>query len=72
MSNAHKALYEEIAKLPLHKVGKVLSFVLYLKQEDDDLWLDADFEDELHARMQSDDFVTSSELLAKIQSLPDD
>jgi len=73
MSHAHKFLYDEIVKLPVDKLGKVLSFVRYLEQEtDEDLWLDADYEAELHSLLQSDDFISSAELLAKIREMPDD
>ena len=73
MTQAHKVLYDEISKLPLEKVGKAISFVRYLEQEADaELFLDPLEENELHNLRTSDDFVYTSDILAKIKELPND
>ena len=70
---AHKFLYDEIIKLPPEKVGKALSFVRYLVQEPEaELFLDTMEEIELHELRISDDFVDSSDILAKIMELSND
>jgi len=73
MSFAQRALFDEIAKLPLEKIGKVLSFVRYLEQEpESELLLDPAEELELHQLLAGDAFVDASDVLAKIEALPDD
>jgi len=73
MLQENRLLYEEIERLPLEKVGKALSYVRYLEKEtDDELFLSLDEEKELHDLRLSDDFVSSADLLAKIQGLPND
>ena len=73
MTQAHKYLFDEILKLPVEKIGKVLTFVRFIEQESEsELILDPIEEDELHGLLTSDDFITSSDLLAKIEALPND
>jgi len=73
MSQANRFLYEEISRLPLEKVGKALSYVRYLKNEaEDGLFIDMLEENELHDLRTSSNFVDSSEVLAKIEELPND
>ena len=73
MTQAHKSLYIEIAKLPLEKVGKALSFIRYLEQEaEPELLLDPAEELELHQLLANGSFVNASEVLEKIKALPDD
>ena len=46
-TNVHKILFGEILKLPLEKVGKVLSFVRYLEREaETELLISTDEEDD--------------------------
>ena len=64
MSQVQDLLYNEISQLPIEKMGKVLSFVRYLKQEaEEELWLDPSEEDELHELRTSGDFVDASDVL---------
>ena len=73
MATAYQRLYDEIVELPPEKLGKALSFVRFLKQEPEtELFLDSQEEAELHAIFESDDFVSSADLLDKITRLPDD
>ena len=70
MTQTHKLLFDEIAKLPFEKVGKALSFVRYLEQESEaELLLEPTEEAELHELRVSDDTVDSSEVFAKIKEL---
>jgi|GEM_PF-1400480 len=69
----HQLLFDEISKLPLEKVGKALSFIRYLKQEQDhELMIDPFEEAELLELLQTGETIEASELLAKIEALPDD
>jgi len=71
MSIAHQALYDEIVKLPVHKVGKALSFIRYLEQEPEvEIFIDPAEEAELQEIYSSGDFVSSRDLLVKIMALP--
>ena len=63
-------LHEEIARLPLEKIGKALSYIRYLITEDDALFISEKEEEELHRRWLSNDFIDSSEMLAKIKRIP--
>jgi len=73
MSQTYRTLINEIEKLPLEKIGKVLSFVRYLEQElEEELLIDAIEENELHQLLAYDDFVEASAVLAKIKELLDD
>ena len=73
MSQANQALFNEVSKLPLEKVGKAISFIRFLEQEQEpELLLDPTEENELYSILESDDMVDSSELLAKIRELPND
>ena len=71
MQTSH-VLLEEIAKLPIEQYDKVLSFVRFLSQENDKerIMLSTEKEDELIGLHDSDDFITSAEMLAKIKELP--
>ena len=70
MSQAHEILFDEISRLPFEKVGKALSFVRYLEKEAEaELLLDPAEESELHELRVSGDFVSSSDILAKIKGL---
>jgi hypothetical protein len=69
----YRVLSEEIARLPLEKIGKAVSFVRYLSQESEtELVLDPGEEAALRADLMSGDFVGASNVLAKIEELPDD
>ena len=73
MAYAQQFLYDEIVKLPFDKVSKVLSFVRYLEQEQvNELIIEHGEEEELIMLSQSDDFISSSDLLAKIMEIPND
>jgi len=73
MTMAHQLLCDEVAKLPHEKLGNALSFVRYLLQEpSEELYLEPEEEDELLELMNSDDFVDSSVVFAKIEAMPDD
>jgi len=73
MHMQREMLVEEVARLPLEKVGKAISFIRYLERETDaELWLDPAEEAELRLALASGETVDSAELLAKIEGLPDD
>ena len=73
MPYANKVLLDEISTLPLEKIGVVLSFVRYLKQEAEAELVLTDIEyGEFYSRLSSDDFVSDEELAAKIEALPDE
>jgi hypothetical protein len=73
MPKINEMLLNEISRLPLEKIGKVISFVRFLEQEPEyELVLNPDEDDELYDLLDSNDVVDSSELLAKIMELPDD
>jgi len=73
MTQTQKYLCDTILKLPVDKVGKVLSFVRYLEQEPEaELFLDPVEESELYELLASGDLVDSAALLTKIRDLPDD
>ena len=73
MLQSKKILFYEISKLPVEKIGKAISFIRYLSQEaEDELFLDEDEEIELHNLLNSSDFVSSKDMLAKIEELPND
>jgi vancomycin permeability regulator SanA len=73
MYQANKFLYDEISRLPFEKVGKALSYVRYLQKEtEDELFISEEEEAELHELRQSDEFISSDEMLAKIIGLSDD
>ena len=73
MEQIYKLLQDKISKLPIEKVGKVLSFIGYLEQEEEAELILADDElDEIYTGLNSDDFITADELAAKIKALPDD
>ena len=73
MTQGHRILLDEIVKLPVEKIGKVISFVRYLEQEaETELVLDSTEEIELYELIASGDFVDASEVLDKIKELPDD
>ena len=73
MSQVHKVLFDEISKLPLEKVGKVLSYVRFVIQEqEEEIWLDPAEDNELDALYKSDDFVDASVVEAKIDAMPND
>ncbi len=73
MQEFNQLLYDEISKLPLEKIGKALSYVRYLKQEPEVvLVLTPDEEKELDDLYASGDFVSSEEVLAMIEAMPDD
>ena len=70
MSQAHKYLYDEISKLPLEKIGKVLSYARYVSQEpDEEIWLGPAEDDEPDALYESGDFVDASAIEAKIEAI---
>ncbi|MCL2003737.1 MAG: hypothetical protein FWG72_07015 [Oscillospiraceae bacterium] len=57
MTQAHQILFDEIARLPIEKVGKAISFVRYLEQEpEQDLFIAPEEEDELLEILTSGDF----------------
>jgi len=71
MLQENRLLYDEIAKLPLEKIGKALSYVRYLEREvQEELFLDPAEEAGLHEILVSGDFVSSEDLFAKINRLP--
>jgi len=73
MEQARQLLVDEVSRLPLEKVGKALSFLRYLEQEPEPvLLIDPVEENELHELLASGDFVSSSELKAKIEAMPND
>ena len=73
MSQVQKILLDEISKLPFDKMGKVLSYVRFIGQEqEEEVWLDPAEDDELDALYESGDFVDASVVEAKIKGLPDD
>ena len=73
MTQAHRFLFDEVAKLPLEKIGKAISFIRFLEQEQDlELVFADNEEEELHELLESGDFVDASELMARIKALPDD
>jgi hypothetical protein len=73
MLQVRKLLLEEISKLPIEKIGKVLSFVRYLDQEPEtELFLDPSEDNELDALYKSGDFVDASEIEEKIKAMPND
>jgi len=64
---------DEASRLPIEKVGKALSFIRYLNQENEpELLLDSDEEAELHELLLSGDFVEATEVLMRIDELPND
>ena len=73
MSQVNQILFNRISKLPIEKVGKAMSFIRFLEQEEEpELLIDAVEEDELYSVMELDETIDSSELLAKIEALPND
>jgi len=73
MTQAHKFLFDEISKLPIEKVGKVLSFIKYIEQESEtELYLDPLEEAQLHELRISEDTVDASKVFEKIEKLKDD
>ena len=73
MPQANQILYNEISKLPLEKVGKAISFIRFLEQEQEPkLLLETTEENELYGILNSSEMINSSELLAKIKEMPDD
>lgn len=73
MLQTYKILYDEIENLPIEKIGKALSYLRYLKQEQEaELYLDPQEEAELQEILANEDGTQSSEMLALIKGLPDD
>ena len=74
MLQSQKILFDEISKLPLEKISKVISFVRFLKQEDNEeqLFLDELEEIEFHKILNNKNFINSKEMFAKIEELPND
>ena len=73
MEQAYKALHDKVARLPIEKVGKALSFISYLEQEQEaELVLTDDELEEVYTSLNSDDSITADELAAKIEGLPSD
>ena len=73
MLQVEKILFDEISKLPFDKMGKVLSYVRFVNQEQEvELILEDDEYTEFYNRLESSDFITSDELSAKIRALPDE
>ena len=73
MTQAHKALTEEVLKLPTEKLGKVLSFVRFtLSEQEDELCLESSELTELLTIHQADDFTSNTDMLAQIMELPND
>ena len=73
MLQSHKLLHDEIDGLPIEKVGKAISFIRYLKQEQEAvLYLEQTEETELHNILDTEDGIQSAEMLALIKELPDD
>ena len=73
MSQANQMLFNEISKLPLEKVGKAISFIRFLEQESEsELLIDPLEETELYDIIISGETINSSELLSKIEAMPND
>ena len=73
MIQYNQKLYNEILKLPIEKVDKAISFIRFLKQEQEqELILDSVEENELHEILESDEMIDSSQLFAKIKGMPND
>ena len=73
MSQTYKLLYDEIEDLPIEKIGKAISYLRYLKQEQEaELYLDPHEEEELYKILTDEDGINSEEMLALIRELPND
>ena len=73
MQDTQKLLIDEISDLPLEKIGRVLSYVRFVKQEPEpELWLLPEEEKELDALYDSGDFADASEVEAKVRAMPND
>jgi len=73
MSQEHQFLYDEVCKLPYEKISKAVSYIRYLEQEPEpELILEAAEEAALRELLASGGSVSSAELLAMIEALPDD
>jgi len=69
----HQKLIDEFQKLSYEKVGKALSFIRFLEQEDEpELYMSSEEEKELHDILEFEEFIDSSEMLALIEAMPDD
>ena len=70
---AYKALYDEIMKLPVEKIGKAISYIHFLEQEPEtELYIDPFEEIELHELLASGDMVDAPGVLANIMMMSDD
>lgn len=70
---ANKVLYDEIKSLPVEKIGKILSYIQYIKQEQEmELFLDPQEEDRFHKILATEEGISSAEMLALIEDLPND
>ena len=73
MEQAYAILHDKISRLPIEKVGKALSFIGYLEQEQElEIVLTDEESEEFYNRLNSDDFITSEELSAKIEAMSDE
>ena len=73
MKQTHKILYDEISRLPIDKIGKVLSYVKYINREcDNQLHLESYEEDELDDLYKFGDFIDESDVKTSISAMTDD
>ena len=73
MSQIQMDLFNEVSKLPFDKVSKVLSYVRFVSQEqEEEIWIDHIEEEELNLIFESSDFVDASVVEAKIAAMPND
>ncbi|MCL1819077.1 MAG: hypothetical protein FWG36_00310 [Oscillospiraceae bacterium] len=73
MTQAHDFLYNEVSKLPVEKVDTAISFIRFLRtQQELELLIDPVEENELHGILKSGEFIGSSEVFDKIMAMPND
>ena len=73
MYPASATLHEAFSKLSIDKMGKALSYIRYLASEaEEELYMSEEEEAHFHALRESDDFISASDMRAKIKGLPND